>query len=129
MMSAQKGSYKKGEFRHHTQGQARSYHGDNLLLYLLREGHELHEYREVHLDQSVREWANRGGLRPYGGQEHRNADGLLCARHDGGVVALMSVFGEDSWRNLVPAVVVVLESSARSQQSRQEESRSRFEQG
>jgi hypothetical protein len=79
--------------------------------------------------QSVRDSPNRGGPRPYGGQEHRNADGLLSARHDGGISALMSVFGEDSWRNLVPAVVVVLESSARSQQSRQEESRSQFEQG
>jgi hypothetical protein len=31
-------------------GQARSYHGNNLLLNLVRKGHELHEYREVHLE-------------------------------------------------------------------------------
>jgi hypothetical protein len=79
--------------------------------------------------QSVRESTSRRGLRPYGGQEHRNADGLLGARHGGDVVAVMSVFGEDSGRKLVLAVVVVLESSARSPQSRQEKSRSRFEQG
>lgn len=40
---------------------------NNLLLNLLREGNNLHKDHEV----------DRG-------QEHRNADGLLSARHDGG---------------------------------------------
>jgi hypothetical protein len=63
-----------------------TYHRNNLLLDLLGERNQLHENRKVKL-RIVRHGSRgvySGGAPAYGGQEHRNADSLLCARHYGG---------------------------------------------
>lgn len=63
-----------------------TYHRNNFLLDLLGERNELHENSEVKL-RIVRHGSRgvcSGGVPAYGGKEHRNADGLLCARHCGG---------------------------------------------
>jgi len=86
----------------------RTYDWHNLLLNLLRERHDLHKYCEVYLTPVSNYYILKGLLATYGGQYHSDTNGLLGARHVGGIGGFqMRVYGERLFRDVLAGVVVV----------------------